>query len=337
MILSPNPLDFSLPPRLIAKNTTQDGALTPVVAPAYGNVTYVYGAAVTAIGVPPGIDWGKGSNYSRYPPWWCSEVHQYTRFDTEVFLAGQIVPDPLVNIIISTDPEMDKMGWGFITKRQQMIWDYMNQTPTLVAGKKPMYIQVEPNISRQVNITIAVTNIGFRETKHAILAETIPPGFGYAPGSFAPAPSRFIYLYDGSVRVEWEFYMPAATPGGSDTEPSNYTTRYFAYTLVIPALPPSTRYFVPGSQVDTEGDLRFDAHSADLLIETVQTFTTPMKISFPEYPWWVFVLIIAASAAVSYFIIRKYRKLAEESKYGSVHSRHNTIRTVQGNTNRKDA
>jgi hypothetical protein len=338
MILSPNPLDFSMPPKMIAQNTTQDGALTPIVSPAFGNATYAYGAAVTATGVPPGVDWGKGSSYSQYPPWWCTEIHQYTRFDTNVILGGQLVPDPLVRIIIDTDPSMDKLGYGYITQRQQEIWDYMNETPTLVVGKKPMYVEAEPNVSKGVNVTIGVTNVGFKETKRAILGETIPPGFGYVPGSFAPAPSRYVYLFDGSVRVEWEFYMPAATKGPSETAPSNYTTRYFAYTLVVPALPPATRYFIPGTEVDTDANSQFDGHSADMLIETVQTYTTPMKINFPDYPWWVFVIMTATTAVISYFIIRKYRKFPEElmATYGSVHSRDSSVPRKQGRARTKE-
>jgi len=327
MILSPNPLDFSAPPKMIAKHTTQDGALTPVVAPAFGNVTYAYGAAVTGTGVPSGIDWGKGSTYSRFPPWWCTEVHQYTRFDTNITLRGQLVPDPLADIVMSQDPALDKVDYRLITLRQQEIWDYMNNTPTLVIGKTPMYIEAEPNASKGVNVTIAVTNVGFKEASRAILAETIPPGFGYTPGSFAPAPSRFVYLYDGSVRVEWEFYMPPAELGENDNVPSKYTTRYFAYALIIPGLPSSTRYFMPGSQVDTEADSKFDSHSADVLIETVRTYTKPQSYNFPAYPWWVFVVILCVVAVVSFLIIRKYRNELEvlRAEHGYVHPRDSPV------------
>jgi hypothetical protein len=330
MILSPNPLDFSMPPKIIVQNTTQDGALTPIVAPAFGNVTYAFGSAVTGTGLPPDANWGKGSIYSQFPPWWCTEEHQFIELDSKVYLGGQLVPDPLVNIIISTDPALDILDRNLSTHRQLKIWNYMNETPTLVVGKKPLYIEAEPNATKGVNITVAVTNVGFKETKRAILAETIPPGFGYVPGSFAPAPSKFVYLYDGSVRVEWEFYMPAAEHPVGDTKtnpPSRYTTRFFAYSLVIPSLPPSTRYFVPGSQVDTEADSRFDGHSADLLIETVQVYTNPPKIDFPGYPWWVFVVILCIAATASFFIIRKYRKELDQlrAEHGRVHSRDNRL------------
>lgn len=312
MILSPNPMDFSFEPKKMRMNTTQDGALTPVVVPAHGNQTYAYGAAVTGTGVPDGVTWGRGSIYSQFPPWWCTEVVQYTRFDTGAFLGGgQLVPRPLVDLIIDTDPAMDRVDSRLITLRQQRIWDHMNVTPTPVVGKRPLLIEVEPNASRGVNITLGVTNIGFKEAKRTVLAETIPPGFGYVPGSFAPAPSRSVYLYDGSVRIEWEFYMPAGEKSAREDMPSNYTTRYFSYTLVVPELPSGSRYFLPGAQVDTEGDGEFDAHSAGPLIETVRQVTIPGQIYFPEYPWWVFILMMGAGSIASFLLIRRYRNLVE--------------------------
>lgn len=307
MILSPNPLEFRTPEP--TEPTTQDAILTPAYIPPFSNASYAYGAAVSGTGVPPGINWGKGSSYSSFPPWWCAEISQFTAFDTPVYLSGHTVPKPIVGIATDPDPALDVVDMQLISLRQRKIWDFLNDTATVVIGKKPLVHEVQPGQRTPMNVTLAATNLGFTATGKAIVADVVPNGFGIVDGSFAPAPSRIVKLIDGGQRIEWDFPFPAGIPkqNGADMQPTKYFTQFFTYQMVVPELDFGARYFLPSALSDSTADGDFESRSAAPLVESVEIQYLPAKYEFPPYPWWLFVAMVAATFAIS-LVFREQRR-----------------------------
>ncbi|HLF06742.1 MAG TPA: hypothetical protein VI893_06195 [Thermoplasmata archaeon] len=309
LILSPNPLEFRSPEP--GEPTTQDAILTPAYIPPLSNVSYAYGAAVSGTGVPAGINWGKGSTYSSFPPWWCAEITQFTAFDTPVYLSGHTVPKPIVTIATDPDPALDVVDAHLISLRQRKIWDFLNDTATVVVGKKPLVKDIEPKLRTAMNVTLAATNLGFTATGRAIVADVIPPGFGMVEGSFAPAPTRVVKLFDGGQRVEWDFPFPGGIrKQDADTIPTKYFTQFFTYQLVVPELDFGARYFLPPALSDSTADGDFEARSAPTLLESVEITILPAKYDFPSYPWWLFVAMVGATFAIALV-------LREQGRWGS--------------------
>jgi hypothetical protein len=200
-----------------------------------------------------------------------------------------------------------------ISARQRKIWDALNDSATVVVGKKPLVSEVEPRVRARLNITLSATNIGFTATGKAIVADVVPAGFGLVEGSFAPAPTRVISLLDGGKRIEWEFPFPAGIPKTdpkgnpyADQDPTKYFTQFFTYTLVVPELDFGARYFLPSAIADSEADGEFESRSAQTLLESVEVIELPAEYDFPPYPWWLFVAMVGGTLALA-LVIREAR------------------------------
>jgi uncharacterized repeat protein (TIGR01451 family) len=138
-----------------------------------------------------------------------------------------------------------------------------------------------PNIPSEVEINLAVTNIGFQVATDVVVYDTLPIGFTLKPGSATPSPSSVTPLPDGSTRLEWELGSMRAAIQTADNHPTDYEHRFITYTLNTPWLAPDIRYFLPRVEVDKDDNGILDTHSEIPLLETYLVNSPPVAVADP--------------------------------------------------------
>ncbi|MCK4456501.1 MAG: hypothetical protein KAW39_02040 [Thermoplasmata archaeon] len=257
MLLSPHPLQSGNP------QTTQDGALTTGIVSPYSDVYYHYGENT----VYPGPSVGE-------KPWWCTEGNQVVQSGATVVLGGEIAPYAIQELTKNPTKQTNYLVWG-----------YLEENPTLVVGKTPLWKSVEDAVNHNIVITLAVTNLavyygpGDPDSPHAVdsvIEDTIPRGYSYVPGSIVPAPVAVLDNPDGSQTIRWKVDVNAADVSGHYKEdPTPYNTVWLTYTLVTPKLLVG-RYFLPRAYADADHDGSNDSHSAKPLIEVYRVNKPPV-------------------------------------------------------------
>ncbi|UCG70044.1 MAG: hypothetical protein JSV09_03240 [Thermoplasmata archaeon] len=227
-------------------------------------LTYYYGSYT--------VDNGVYYPHLGLSPWWCTELAQLTNPYATISLSGEILPDSVVGIVEDQSPIMDLWvnmpvygidpGYGVL--RNYEIWNYLNTNPSLVIGKTPLWSQVIPQRQADITITLAVTNIGYRDCNWAMVTDVIPAGYSYHAAN--PMPAEIINP-DGSITLIWEIDLDAAVATVDHTLPNEYQTEWITYTLTTPELGSGTSVFLPSANVDFEDGVGEDAHSAQPLIE----------------------------------------------------------------------
>ena len=264
MLLSPHPLESGIP------QTTQDGVLTNGLVSPYSYVDYYYGLNT----IPPGPNQGE-------KPWWCTEAKQVTQYGATVVLGGEIAPYAIEDLTNNPDQQTN-----------YDVWDYLEENPTLVVGKTPLWKSVEDATIHDIAITLAVTNLaiyngpGATNPPHAIdsvIEDTIPRFYSYVPGSIVPAPDAVLDNLDGSQTIRWKVNVPAADVSGlNGWDPTPYNTVVLSYTLVTPKLF-AGRHFLPRAYADVDHDGLDDSHSARPLIEVYRVNKPPAATAGGPY------------------------------------------------------
>ena len=265
MILSPNPYETA-PELPDGSRWAQDGIFSHGSVAPGSSLTYNYGDYVIGDYVDP---------YSKLPPppWYCTEDSEYVEPNVDVALTGEIAPFDLWNTITNPDgaetfhDRGDGTAPGRTTVTQGFVWGYLRQNAAVVTGKTPMW-QLIPNIPSEVDIDIAVTNLGFIAAPDVIVVDRLPPGFSYKAGSFNINPTSIITEPDGTTVLQWDLGSMRGAIQTSDIEPTDYVHVFLSYTLVTPELAPDIRYFLPRVWIDKNNDGTTDSHSEKPLLET---------------------------------------------------------------------
>jgi uncharacterized repeat protein (TIGR01451 family) len=248
MLLSPSPANPSedLPG---IDDETQDGTLTTTytISPGYSFV-YNYG------------------DYLNPPLWWCTEDTEWTNSGVPITLGGEILPYDMIQIIQNPN-----------TLTQDNLYYYMNNNPTLVIGKRPLWKEIA-NIGDVVDITLEITNIGFDNATYVVVKDTIPSNYSYDPTSFTKTPSSITPNPDGSTTLEWKIAKIQAGVKTAPNDPTIYSTEYIGYKLITPVLDHDKRIFLPRAYVDKNNDGTNDAESEKPLLETLLVNQPPVAV-----------------------------------------------------------
>jgi uncharacterized repeat protein (TIGR01451 family) len=268
LLMSPNPYQSPLENPTGTK-WTQDGSLTFNYVPPGGSRSYNYGDYVVGVYSPPRPP----------PPWWCTEDSEGTTSNVAIELTGEIMPFALWDVLANPNGDIkyfyrgDIGHWASVT--QVDIWYYLRNNSAPVVGKLPMWKEV-PNIPTEVEIDLAVTNIGFQQATSVVLVDTLPPDYQLKSGSATPNPSSIIPNLDGSTTLKWNLGSMRGAIQTDDSSPTDYAHEYITYTLITPSLDPDERYLLPRAQVDNENDGVMDAHSEEPLLETYLVNSPPV-------------------------------------------------------------
>ena len=270
MILSPNPYeDGSENPT--GKRWAQDGALTHETISPGDSVAYNYGDYVVGAYSPSRLP----------PPWWCTEDSEFTAPDVTISLSGEILPFDLWYDVQNPSGTLVLYDRGdrlsYCGETQSDIWTYLRYNAACVIGKTPLW-KLIPNLPTSVDISIAVTNIGFLEADDLIVKDIIPSGFQLEPGSANPQPTSTTNNPDGSVDLFWNLGSLRGAIQTPDDTPTDYAKTYISYTLKTPELAPDVRYLLPRALVDKNNDGIMDAHSEEPLLETYFVNREPQAI-----------------------------------------------------------
>ncbi len=245
-LLSPHPLDVSPQP------TTQDGALTEWTIQPQSAVKFNYG--------DPGI----GQELPE-PLWWCTEQYQATQASVQVRLGGEIIPYDLETILLLPRD-----------KRQQTLWDYQQDHPTVVIGKTPLWKEIPDNQQNEINIKLAITNTGFVGSDNVLVIDSLLPGYSYDPNSFSLQPTSIEVDLAGNTIFKWIIEMDAAQwTDPMLQDPTDYDMDFITYTMKTPILPEG-RHFLPRAFVDHNNDVNNDAESARPLLEVYHVNLAPI-------------------------------------------------------------
>jgi hypothetical protein len=245
-LLSPHPLDVSPQP------TTQDGALTEWTIQPQSAVKFNYG--------DPGI----GQELPE-PLWWCTEQYQATQASVQVRLGGEIIPYDLETILLLPRD-----------KRQQTLWDYQQDHPTVVIGKTPLWKEIPDNQENEINIKLAITNTGFEGADDVLVIDSILPGYSYDPNSFSLQPTSIEVDLAGNTIFKWFIELDAAQwTDPMLQDPTDYDTDIITYTIKTPMLAEG-RHFLPRAFVDHNNDVNNDAESAKPLLEVYHVNQPPV-------------------------------------------------------------
>ncbi len=262
VLMSPHPLQNPSPDPL---RTTQDSVLTAQTIPAHGSLLYSYGDLVVQDFLP-------------HPAWWCSEEFQFTQAEIQYRIGGETLPFALRPILANEHHE------GPNSNTQSDFWTYLRSNPTVVAGKEPLWTQIDGTAGQRIHVTIDATNIAvytFEDTittdvnvTHGVLEDTVPAGWRVEEGSYSIPPDQIVSHDDGSRTLRWNVDLPAALESGSEDPqyPSAYEPLTRSYTLVAPALEPG-RVELPRAQSDMNRDGIADAASAPSLVDVVPVGT----------------------------------------------------------------
>lgn len=271
MIMSPNPYE-SGPEDPNGYKWAQDGVLTNWTINPGGSVTYNYGDKVVGALQPK----------QPPPPWWCTEDSELTAPNVQISLTGEIIPFDLWDAINNPNGTLIEFDRGDIKTKtsvtQAGIWRYLRDNAAVVIGKTPMW-KLIPNLRTDVDISLAITNIGFQNASNVIVKDNLPSGYIYKTGSANPSPSSVTTKPDGSTELTWNLGSLRGAIQTSDTVPTDYAHFYITYTLETPELVPDSRYFLPRAEVDKNNDGVMDAHSEKPLLETYFVNRPPVPIA----------------------------------------------------------
>jgi uncharacterized repeat protein (TIGR01451 family) len=260
MIMSPNPYESG------SENPTgikwaQDGVFTNGTITSASSLTYNYGDKVVGAlqpKLPP-------------PPWWCTEDSELTAPNVQISLTGEIIPFDLWDGINNPNGTLIEFDRGDVKTKtsvtQAGIWRYLRDNAAPVIGKTPMW-KLIPNLPTEIDISLAVTNIGFQAASSVIVKDTLPSGYKFKSGSANPSTSSITTNPDGSTELTWTLGSLRGAIQTNDTDPTDYAHIYITYTLETPELVPDSRYFLPRAKVDKNDDTKMDAHSEEPLLET---------------------------------------------------------------------
>jgi hypothetical protein len=268
LIMSPNPYQGG-PENPSGSRWAQDGSLTFDSITAGSSLSYNYGDYVVGAFSPPRPP----------PPWWCTEDSEYTAPNVPIELTGEIMPFDLWDEMENPNGTVVPYDRGdiqsYASETQAAIWRYLRDNPSTVVGKTPMW-ELIPNIPTEVEIDLAVTNIGFQEASLVIAVDTLPSGYQLKSGSASPTPSSITINPDGSTNLKWNLGSMRGAIQTPDDTPTYYEHKYISYTLITPSLAPDERYFLPRAQVDKNADGIIDAHSEKPLLETYYVNSPPV-------------------------------------------------------------
>jgi hypothetical protein len=270
LLMSPNPYQSPIENPMGTK-WTQDGSLTFENVPPGNTLAYNYGDYVVGAFSPPRPP----------PPWWCTEDSEYTTSEVAIELTGEIMPFGVWDILANPSGDVIMYDRGDITtfasETQVGVWSYLRNNPSPVVGKTPMWKEI-PYIPTEVDIDLAVTNIGFQEATQVILVDKLPPDYQLKSGSATPAPSSITTNSDGSTNLKWNLGSMRGAIQTGDSTPTDYDHEYVTYTLITPTLIPDERYFLPRALVDKESDGVMDAHSEEPLLEPYLVNSPPVPL-----------------------------------------------------------
>ncbi len=245
-LLSPHPLDIN--PQV----TTQDGSLTEWTIQPQSSVKFNYG--------DPGI----GQELPE-PLWWCTEQYQATQSQVKVTLGGEIIPYDLQTILKLPREE-----------RQDAIWDYQQDHPTVVIGKTPLWKDIPDNQQNDIDIKLAITNTGFKEASDALIIDSILPGYSYDSNSFSHIPDSIEVDPAGNTIFKWHIDLDAAEWVDPLLQnPTKYDSEIISYTIKTPQLSEG-RHSLPRAFVDHNDDVNNDAESAKPLLEVYHVNQAPV-------------------------------------------------------------
>lgn len=245
-LLSPHPLDVSPQP------TTQDGALTEWTIQPQSAVKFSYG--------DPGI----GQELPE-PLWWCTEQYQSTQGSVQVRLGGEIIPYDLETILLLPRD-----------KRQQTIWDYQQDHPTVVIGKTPLWKEIPDNQENEITVKLAITNTGFVGSDNVLVIDSLLPDYSYDPNSFSLQPSSIEVDPAGNTIFKWIIELDAAQwTDPMLQDPTDYDMKIITYKMKTPMLTEG-RHFLPRAFVDNNNDVNNDAQSARPLLEVYHVNLPPV-------------------------------------------------------------
>ncbi len=268
MIMSPNPYE-SGPEDPYGYKWAQDGILTNGTVTSGASLTYNYGDYVVDGSLPS-------------PPWWCTEDSESTAPNVFISLTGEILPFDLWDAVNNPDGTQVWFDRGDIqtltSATQATIWRYLRDNSALVIGKTPMWKPI-PNIPTEVDISLAVTNIGFQGAGSVIVKDTLPSGYQLKSGSANPSLTSITTNPDGSKELTWDLGSLRGAIQTDNSDPTDYAHIYINYTIVTPELVPDGRYFLPRAVVDKNNDGVMDAHSEEPLLETYFVNRPPVAIA----------------------------------------------------------
>ncbi len=254
VLMSPLP---SQSPQPAPTSTTQDAVLTNGTVPAGGELTFGYGAYVTA-GYLPG------------PAWWCMEEMQYTVADLGFVVGGQTLPFAL-------RPLVEQPFYQSATDNTQVaLWNTLRSSPAIVVSKEPLWTTLNGSAGQKVRVRVDATNMAVWSTDDTFSAnvnvtggsieDVVPAGWSVEEGSFSVPPDRIASNPDGSQTLTWHEDLPAAAVSDQSNPlyPTPYATVTRTYTLVSPALN-GTEVDLPRAISDLNGDGMPDAQSAPVV------------------------------------------------------------------------
>jgi hypothetical protein len=269
MVMSPNPYQSDADPS--GTTWAQDGSLTFGMILAGDTVNYNYGDYVVGAFTPTRPP----------PPWWCTEDSEFTAPNVVIELTGEIMPFDLWDDMANPSGILVRYDRGdvetFAGETQAAIWTYLRQNAAPVVGKTPMWSFI-PQLSTEVDIDLAVTNIGFQAADDLVVKDTLPADYSLKTGSLSPSPSSVIKNADGTTTLTWNLGSMRGAIQTPDDTPTDYAHQYISYTLITPKLDPDERYFLPRAQVDKNNDGTLDSHSEEPLLETYFVNTPPVAV-----------------------------------------------------------
>ncbi len=268
VIMSPNPYEGG-PENPTGDRWAQDGALTNGSVTSGSYIEYNYGDYVVGGSKSP-------------PPWWCTEDSEFTAPNVDISLTGEILPFDLwdyVNNPDGTQVYYDRHGrLAMISLTQANIWNYLRDNAAPVIGKTPMWKSI-PNLPTEVDISIAVTNIGFKGASNVVVKDKLPSDYQYKSGSASPSPASIIVNPDNSTDLTWNLGSMRGAIQTDDRDPTDYAHAFITYTFKTPELFPDDRIFLPRALVDKNNDGAMDAHSEEPLLETYFVNRDPVAIA----------------------------------------------------------
>jgi hypothetical protein len=270
LLMSPNPYQTE-PEDPTGSRYAQDGALTFGSISAGGSINYNYGSYVVGTFSPP----------LPPPAWWCTEDSEYTAPNVPVELTGEIMPFDLWDELANPDGTLviyDRGDASYPTSQTQgAVWTYLRNNAAPVVGKLPMW-KLIPNIPTEVDIDLAVTNIGFQSADDVVVVDTLPADYELKAGSSSPIPSSKVVNPDGTTTLTWNIGSMRGAIQTADNMPTDYAHLFISYTLITPLLAPDERYFLPRAQVDKNNDGTLDSHSEIPLLETYLVNSPPVAV-----------------------------------------------------------
>ncbi len=255
VLMSPHP---SQSPQPSPANTTADAVLTNGTIPAHGSVLYSFGEFVLA-------GWLNG------PTWWDLEEMEYSRAGVAFAVGGETLPFAVRSLIehpFYNTPD---------DNTQIALYAYLRSHPTVVVGKRPLWMTTGGNVGATVRVRLDATNLAVwarddAETQNVnvtngILEDDVPVGWSLGTCSGCVPPDLVVTHANGSKTFEWNVSLPApeVNYSGNYYAPTPYLTVTRFYTLVAPALGAATVQ-LPRAHSDLSRTGTPDAESAPVVV-----------------------------------------------------------------------